>query len=121
MTTCPEGGQHVELDRSRLDEKMAFLLGEVVEENLRPAGAAECFQSPAISRETALIGPDAVVNSITLVSFITDVEMMLSDEWEIEITLVSEEALSRKRSPFRTLGSLTELVLELAGKAAEKR
>ncbi len=106
----------MQFDRYKLEEKMARLLSEVVEENLRYEPAGEGFQPPVVSGETALIGPGAVVSSVTLVSFITDVEMMLSDEWALEVTLVSEEALSRKRSPFRTLGSLTDLVLELADK-----
>ena len=65
-----------------------------------------------VTEQSPLIGPDALTTSLAFVSIIADIEMTLADE-AIEVTLVSEEALSRSQSPFRTLDSLSDYVLEL--------
>jgi hypothetical protein len=62
-----------------------------------------------------LIGEDAAVTSMGLVSFISDVESTLQEKYGVELTLVSEQALSRKKSPFRTIDALADYVLELMG------
>ena len=59
------------------------------------------------------MGEDAVVTSLSLVSFIADVESTLADSYDIDVTLVSEHALSRRRSPFRTIATLADYVVEL--------
>ncbi len=64
---------------------------------------------------STLVGPEAVVTSMGLVSFITDVESLLAQDYSFEVTLVSEQALSRKNSPFRTIETLADYILELAG------
>lgn len=61
-----------------------------------------------------LVGSEAVVNSIALVSFITDVESTLFESFGLELSLVSEQALSRRNSPFRTIETLADYILELA-------
>ena len=61
-----------------------------------------------------LVGPEAVVTSMALVSFITDVESALFESFGLELSLVSEQALSRKNSPFRTIETLADYILELA-------
>jgi hypothetical protein len=68
-----------------------------------------------VSAKSALVGAEAVVSSMGLVSFITDVESLLAQDFNLEVTLVSEQAFSRKSSPFRTIETLAEYVLELAG------
>jgi hypothetical protein len=65
--------------------------------------------------ELPLIGEDAAVTSMGLVSFISDVESTLQEKYGVELTLVSEQALSRRNSPFRTIDALADYVLELAG------
>jgi len=70
------------------------------------------------SADLALIGEEAAVSSMALVSFIADVESTLAETHDLAITLVSEQALSRKKSPFRNVDALAEYVVELAGAAA---
>ncbi|MCZ6674245.1 MAG: hypothetical protein O7C75_15055 [Verrucomicrobia bacterium] len=65
-----------------------------------------------VTDQSPLIGPDALTTSLAFVSIIADIEMTLADEG-LEVTLVSEEALSRSHSPFRTLDALSDYVLEL--------
>ena len=64
-----------------------------------------------------LLGQDAVLSSMGLVTLITDAESVLADEHGVEVTLVSEDAFSRRQSPFRTVEALADYVLELAGLA----
>lgn len=67
----------------------------------------------AAASDMPLIGENAAVTSMALVSFIADVESTLMENYDLSLTLVSERALSRKRSPFLTIDALTDYVLEL--------
>lgn len=62
-----------------------------------------------------LIGGAAIVTSLRLVSFIIDVESTLLDSHQVDVMLVNEQSLSRKSSPFRTIETLADYVLELIG------
>ena len=61
------------------------------------------------------MGPRAIVDSLDLVSFIAAVEEACSDTYNLEISLVTEAALSRRHSPFRTIETLADYVQELIG------
>ena len=63
--------------------------------------------------EVVLFGQDGNLDSLTLVSFLVAVEGRVEDETGRTVRLVSEKAMSRKHSPFRTLKSLAEYVEEL--------
>jgi acyl carrier protein len=65
--------------------------------------------------QTALIGSRSDVDSITLVSLIVDVEERLASALNLNVTLADERAMSRRRSPFRTVATLTDYVVELQG------
>lgn len=67
----------------------------------------------AKSVETRLSGPGAVLSSLDLVNFLLVVEEHARARSGKAVTLVSEKAMSRSQSPFRTLGSLAEFVGEL--------
>ena len=60
----------------------------------------------------ALIGKDAGLDSLGLVNLIVLVEEKIQQGFGVGITLVDERAMSQSKSPFRTLGSLSELVEE---------
>ena len=64
---------------------------------------------------TPLLGPDSGVDSLSLVSLIVDIEQSLEEELGFSIVLADERAMSLKRSPFRTVGSLVEYVTSLVG------
>jgi acyl carrier protein len=57
--------------------------------------------------KTKLYGTNAGLDSLALVSFITDLEEKISDEFDKEIVLADEKAMSVKTSPFRNVESLT--------------
>jgi acyl carrier protein len=64
------------------------------------------------SPDVALIGTDARLDSLGLVNLIVLVEEKVQETFGVGITLVDERAMSQSKSPFRTLGSLTEFVEE---------
>ena len=95
------------IDSVQCVERLVLLLQQAV--------AREAVQSGVtVGSASALIGAEAIVSSLTLVSFIVDVELMLSEDYGLDVTLVSEDALSRSKSPFRTIDTLVEYITELA-------
>jgi len=69
-------------------------------------------ESIEINETSVLLGNDAVVDSIGLVNLIVDIESALSEK-DIEITLTSEDAMSRRKSPFRSVETLSDYIIEL--------
>ena len=100
------------MQRERLIDSMVTLLKNTLVE-----GGAD--QGMQVSASSPLIGAEAVLTSLALVSFITDVEATLAEAYNIEFVLVSEQALSRKNSPFLTIEALADYILELAGAPVE--
>lgn len=60
-----------------------------------------------------VFGPGSSLDSMGLVSFLADLEFRLAEEFGRELVLASEQAMSRSRSPFRTVTALTEYIHEL--------
>ena len=75
----------------------------------------EYFESQDIDQvandETILFGKDSVLDSMGLVNVIIDIESRFLDD-DIEISLTSEKAMSRRNSPFRTVATLAEYIIE---------
>lgn len=63
--------------------------------------------------KTRLYGANGGLDSLSLVSFITDLEEKISDEFDKEIVLADEKAMSAKTSPFRSVESLTLYIKSL--------
>ena len=64
----------------------------------------------APATETTLFGAGGVLDSIALVGLIVAVEQQVEEDLGAALTLADAKALSQKRSPFRTVGSLTDYV-----------
>lgn len=62
---------------------------------------------------TVLVGNGAVLDSVNLVYFILALEDYVESATGKRIRMVTEHAMSRNRSPFRTLSSVAEYVDEL--------
>ena len=69
-------------------------------------------ENTAVNETTILLGNNAVVDSIGLVNLIVDIESILSDKG-LELTLTSEDAMSRRKSPFRSVETLADYIVEL--------
>ncbi len=63
--------------------------------------------------ETVLFGRGSGLDSLDLVNLIVGVEERLAERYGVALTLADERAMSRKRSPFRTVATLAEYVCEL--------
>ena len=61
-----------------------------------------------IDESTSLIGSGSVLDSLGLVNLIVNIEERLNEDLGIEVTIADERALSQKKSPFRTVGRLSE-------------
>ena len=72
-------------------------------------------ENVAITKSAILLGNNAVVDSIGLVNLIVDVESELAEK-DIEVTLTSEDAMSRRKSPFRSVDTLSDYIIELIEK-----
>lgn len=81
-------------------------LHEVVEQNGLPA-------LTSVTEETVLVGKDAVLDSLGVVSLIVEVEQRIEGEHSVSITLANDKAMSARNSPFRTVGVLTDHILAM--------
>ncbi|MDG9716066.1 hypothetical protein [Streptomyces sp. DH24] len=71
--------------------------------------------------DLCLYGNDGVFESMYLVAFLAQVEESIEDEFEVEVTLASEKAVSLRVSPFssvRRLIAFIEEELQLVGAGA---
>lgn len=64
----------------------------------------------AVSDGTAIFGPDSPLDSLGLVSLISDIEQDVLDNYGKEIVIASEKAMSLIQSPFSTVGTLADFV-----------
>lgn len=72
----------------------------------------------AKNSDTPLFGQGASFSSLDLVKFVVLVEEKVSDVTGKDIRILSEKAMSRKSSPFKTLGSFAEYIDELLAEEA---
>ncbi len=63
--------------------------------------------------QMVLFGRGGRLDSLGLVNFVTEVEQQLEDELEVSLSLADEKALSRKRSPFHSIETLSEYIQSL--------
>lgn len=70
----------------------------------------------AADEATRLFGARSPLDSMNLVNFIADVEERLSDDFQIDITLANQSAMSRTHSPFRRVSSCIDYIMELINK-----
>jgi hypothetical protein len=71
---------------------------------------------PAAARagdNPVIFGAGGALDSLGLVNFLADLEYRLAEVHGRELVLASERAMSRSRSPFRDVDTLTAYVLEL--------
>jgi len=70
---------------------------------------------PTAAINPPIFGPTAALDSLGLVNLLADLEYRLGERFGRDVVLASEQAMSRSRSPFRDLDSLTEYTMELLG------
>ena len=80
--------------------------------------AALNAERPADAQITAsslmpLFGVDSEIDSLEFVSVITDVETTLNVDHGLNVALADDRALSRAQSPYDTVATLRDYILEL--------
>jgi acyl carrier protein len=65
-----------------------------------------------VSSDTDLLGGDSDLDSMAVVHLIADIEGRLAERYGRDWILADERALSRRRSPFRTVGDLCAFIIE---------
>jgi acyl carrier protein len=60
------------------------------------------------TEDTRLFGEN--LDSMGIVFLVTDLESAISEEFDIDLTLADERAMSQKTSPFRTVKTLAKYV-----------
>ena len=66
----------------------------------------------ALSPETKLFGPDASLDSLSLVSVIVDVETAVSDEFGRTVSLTDDTAMAQEVSPFSNVTTLADYIVK---------
>src|SRR5689334_17272137 len=72
----------------------------------------DAIPSP-LDENTRLFSRSTALDSMALVSILTEVEQQLNDRTSTPVIIVSERAMSLQRSPFRSVGSLADYLQEL--------
>ena len=86
--------------KNKIEEIIIEVLTELNEELEKDA-----LNNP--TKDTKLYGGSGALDSLALVSLITDLEERVSDEFDNDIILADEKAMSQRTSPFRSVESLT--------------
>ena len=64
-------------------------------------------------RDTRLFGGDAPLDSLNLVLLIVNIEEAIDSELDCSINIADERAMSRRVSPFASVGLLTDYIVDL--------
>jgi len=93
--------------QEKIKIRLLKLLNDFVHEN-----EIELYKDVVLDENIRLIGTSSVFDSMELVQFIVEVESLLDEEFEIEIELTSDKAMSRRNSPFISINTLTEYIVD---------
>ena len=89
------------------EELVAFIQGEIVrfaDENDIEIGE--------VTESTRLMGSKGIFDSMDLVTFVVEIEELLAENFEIEVELTSDKAMSRRTSPFINPNTLATFITE---------
>lgn len=100
-------------DHATIQKLVLAGLREVIELSGRP-------MPDQLDATTRLLGEQAVLDSLALVTMIVDLEQRFEDDLGIVLTLTDDRAMSRQRSPFRSVGALVAYLEELIGEELDR-
>lgn len=93
-----------------MEEKIEKIISKALKE-INEELENENLNNP--DKETRLYGGSGALDSLALVYLITDLEERISDEFDNDIILADEKAMSQRTSPFRNVESLTIYIQKL--------
>ena len=65
-----------------------------------------------VTKETELYGGENSIDSISLARLITEIELQINEQFGKNVILADEKAMSMKRSPYRNVESLLNLIMD---------
>ena len=92
-----------------MKDKVLKILKEAVSD-LNEELQYESLENP--DEDTILFGGDEGIDSLSLVRLVIDVEQRLKEELNLVASLADEKAMSARRTPYRTVGTLADFALE---------
>ncbi len=98
-----------------MKEKILRAIYETIEE---VNGQLKESRRIAKSPEAPLAEPDGPLTSLGMVNFVVTLEQNLEDSLQREYSLISEQTLAGKESPFRDVKRLVEYVEQLSSSPA---
>ena len=93
--------------RTQIKQDLVKLLINFIKEN-------EILIEGTVDHATRLIGSNSLFDSIELVTFIVEVEQFIDERYGISVQLASESAMSRRTSPFISIDTLSNYIIELS-------
>lgn len=96
------------------------LVIETVRDGLDQSGEGFGVSSlTEIDESTRLFASEGILDSIGVVVLLTELEEALDAEHGIMVSLASESAMSKTRSPFRNVKSLAKYIVSVIGSEIE--
>ena len=90
------------------EEKIEQIIFEILK-NLADELESKELENPTLN--TKLYGIGGNLDSLALVSFISDLEERLREEFGLNISLANEKTMSARHSPFRDVTTIKEYIL----------
>jgi acyl carrier protein len=72
-----------------------------------------------VSPEAELFGGDSMLDSLSLVSMVVDIETEIAALYNAEISLTDDRAMSQEISPFKSVSALTDYILLLVSESGD--
>lgn len=94
-----------ELDRQRVLVLVEAALSDVLREFAPTVQATD--------ESTPLIGTGGVLDSLGLITLVSDIEQRLLAEYDRDVIVADERAMSKQHSPFLTVETLVDYVMTL--------
>ena len=68
-----------------------------------------------VTIDTPIFGGETGIDSLSLVSLVVEVEGNVNDEFDANVTLADEKAMSSRNSPYRNVGSFVDFIVAKLG------
>ena len=93
------------MEIKNLSKEVIDLIQEFVNE--------ETDNSVDVNEDTKLFGANGIMDSMSLVSLIVEIEDFIDENYDVRLTLANEKAFSRRTSPFVRVNYLIDYIVEL--------
>lgn len=95
-----------------MKDKIMGLLREIIAE-LNEELQYESLKN--VNEDTTIFGDNEGIDSLSLAFLISQVEIRVDEELGHQVVLADEKAMSMRNSPYRTVGTLIDFIIERIG------